>query len=132
MAGTHAGLLYATFPDMNGRFSPAPFFFGSVWRELWAGPAAIHWIHRALAWLVLFYAFALALRVRQVHRGEAPGRAALVLGVLAFVQLNFGALTVVMRVPTTLAVAHQATAYLLLSVAVALCHRLREPPYATA
>lgn len=125
MAGTHAGLLYATFPDMDGRFLPGPFFHGPLWHELWAGPIAIHWMHRALAWLVLFYAFALAARLRQAHGPSSVGRAALWLGALAFVQLNLGALTVVMRVATPIAVAHQATAYLLLSVAIMLCHRLR-------
>ena len=28
MAGTHAGLYYASFPDMNGRFAPSAFFTG--------------------------------------------------------------------------------------------------------
>ena len=128
MAGTQAGLLYATFPDMNGRFAPGPFFYDSVWRELWAGPMAIHWMHRTLAWLVLFCAFALAAWMRQVHGRGPVGRAAVALGVLAFVQLNLGALTVVMRVATPIAVAHQAMAYLLLSVAIMLCHRLRGVP----
>lgn len=125
MAGTRAGLLYATFPDMDGRYLPGPFFHGPVWRELWAGPMAIHWMHRVLAWLVLFHAFALAARLWQAHGRGPVGRAALGLGALAFVQLNLGALTVVLRVPTPMAVAHQAMAYLLLSVAIMLCHRLR-------
>ncbi len=125
MAGTQAGLLYATFPDMNGQFSPAPFFPHAVWHELLHGPAAIHWVHRALGWSVLVYALALGVLVRHAHGRGRVSSAAMAVAALAFVQLNLGALTVVWRVPIVLAVAHQATGYLLLSQAMILCHRLR-------
>jgi cytochrome c oxidase assembly protein subunit 15 len=125
MAGKQAGLLYATFPDMNGRYAPAPFFAGPVLRELVDGPAAIHWVHRVLGFWVLAHAIALAAFVRRQVASVCASRLALACALAAFLQLNLGALTVIRRVPIDLAVGHQALAYVLLSLAVALCHTLR-------
>jgi cytochrome c oxidase assembly protein subunit 15 len=125
MAGTHAGYYASTFPDMNGRFAPGPFFTGpSLLRDAFESPLAIHWLHRALGWLLLGYAFALFAWLRAA--GEAPRlrRAAGWVALAAFLQLNLGALTVVSRVALPLAVMHQAMAYLVLSSAVVLLHRL--------
>jgi cytochrome c oxidase assembly protein subunit 15 len=122
MAGTHAGVLYSTFPDMNGRYSPVPFFVtGSVIGDLLQSPMAIHYVHRALALLVLAYAAVLALFLR----GHA--HVAGVLGVLLAtlgLQLVLGALTAIWHVPVAWAVAHQVGAYLLVTAVVALCHKI--------
>ncbi len=124
MAGTHAGYYYSTFPDMNGRYAPAPFFNGpSWWRDAIANPNAIHYVHRALGWLLLACALGLFVYLRRAQPRAALGRAAGLVAVLAFVQLNLGALTVVTRVAIPLAVAHQGVAYLLVSSVVALLHR---------
>src|SRR5262245_53532729 len=43
MAGTHAGYYVGTFPDMNGRYAPTPFFTGdSVLLDAISAPLAIH------------------------------------------------------------------------------------------
>jgi cytochrome c oxidase assembly protein subunit 15 len=123
MAGTHAGHYAATFPDMNGRLAPGPFFTGASWlRDALDSPLAIHWLHRALAWSLLAYAFVLFAWLRKVAP-PAVRRAAAWLALAMFVQLNLGALTVVSRVALPLAVAHQGMAFLVLSSAVLLLHR---------
>jgi cytochrome c oxidase assembly protein subunit 15 len=121
MAGTHAGLLFSSFPDMNGTLAPEAFFVGAVLDDLLHNPAAIHWTHRSLAWLVLGYGLGLVQWLR-----DAPGlqRPRGLLATLLLVQVLLGALTVIKAVPIDLAVAHQATAYLLLSSAVAVCQLL--------
>ncbi|HMI90946.1 MAG TPA: COX15/CtaA family protein, partial [Polyangiales bacterium] len=114
MAGTHAGHYSTTFPDMNGRFAPGPFFTGpSLLRDALDSPLAIHYLHRAFAWGLLAYAFGLFAWLR---RGGAPGvrRAAGWMALAVFVQLNLGALTVVNRVALPLAVFHQAVGFLVL------------------
>jgi cytochrome c oxidase assembly protein subunit 15 len=124
MAGTHAGHYAATFPDMNGRFAPGPFFTGASWlRDAVDSPPAIHYLHRAFAWLLLVYAFALFAWLR---RGVSPSvrRAAAWMAFAVFLQLNLGALTVVNRVALPLAVFHQAVGFLVLSSAVLLLHRV--------
>lgn len=124
MAGTHAGYYFATFPDMNGEYAPGRFFTGaSRAADALANPIAIHYLHRALGWLVLGWAVGLFAYVT-MRVGDKPVRraSALVAG-LALLQLNLGAATVLTRVSLGWAVAHQATAYLLLSGAVLLLHR---------
>jgi cytochrome c oxidase assembly protein subunit 15 len=124
MAGTHAGHYSTTFPDMNGRFAPGPFFTGpSPLRDALDSPLAIHYLHRAFAWILLAYAFGLFAWLR---RGVAPSvrRAAGWMALAVFVQLNLGALTVVNRIALPLAVFHQAVGFLVLSSAVLLLQRV--------
>jgi cytochrome c oxidase assembly protein subunit 15 len=124
MAGTHAGYYYSSFPDMNGRYSPAPFFTGrSVLEDAASNPSAIHYLHRALAWLLLVLAITTWVYLRRAEPRVAVGRAAALVAGIAFLQLNLGALTVVTRVALPMAVAHQGVAYLLVSSAVLLLHR---------
>jgi cytochrome c oxidase assembly protein subunit 15 len=124
MAGTHAGLYYATFPDMNGRFAPSAFFTGaSIVRDALNSPIAIHYLHRVIAFALLFGSIGLFAYVRYVEPRASLRRAAGLVAALAFVQFNLGALTVVRHVDVPWAVAHQAFAYLLISSAVLLLHR---------
>jgi heme a synthase len=124
MAGTHAGHYSMTFPDMNGRFAPGPFFTGpSPLRDALDSPLAIHYLHRAFAWGLLAYAFGLFAWLRR-GVGPAVRRAAGWMALAVFVQLNLGALTVVNRVALPFAVFHQALGFLVLSSAVLLLHRV--------
>ena len=115
MAGTRAGHVSATWPDMNGHYGPGPFFRGdSVLDDLLTSPAAIHWTHRTLAYLlVIAIASCLALAWRE---GPRVRRAAGVLAGAVLVQLALGVGVVLASVPIWLAVTHQAGAYLLLAV----------------
>lgn len=125
MAGTRAGYLVSSFPDMNGHYLPGAFVrAGQVLHDLHHSPLAIHWAHRALGIAVLLAAFGLWLTVRR-SGGEAARRA--MRGVLhvTAAQVALGIATVVWHVPIAVAVLHQACAFLLLSAAVRLCHRLR-------
>jgi cytochrome c oxidase assembly protein subunit 15 len=82
-------------------------------------------VHRFLAWLVLALTLGLGA---YLYRGSALrwlAHAGAVVAVLAVIQFNLGAFTVVYRVPIGLAVVHQGMAYLLLSAAVVLWHRAR-------
>lgn len=119
MAGTHAGLLSSTFPDMNGRYSPAH-FFTSV-HDLLDGPAAIHWTHRTLAWALVLAMTALSLLARR-ERARAVRIAALCVLVMALIQLTLGAITVILHVPIVWAVTHQAGAFVLLLALAWLAH----------
>lgn len=128
MAGKRAGWLSATFPDMNGAYGPGTFFTGQdVLADLVGNPLAIHWTHRALGFAVLLAALGLWARSRRQADAVAAARA---LGVLHLVLAQFalGVATVMLHVPTVVAVAHQACAFLLLSASVRLCHRLRPRP----
>ena len=120
MAGTQAGYLSATFPDINGHYSPAPFFTSAIGRDLLDNPLSIHYLHRALAFLVSVYVATLAVLVRR-ERLEVRAAAYLLL-IATLGQVALGALSVVLHMPLAVAVAHQGGAYILCSAAVLLTH----------
>lgn len=126
MAGTRAGYMYATFPDMNGSFiATGATELTPMWRNLLENPAMIHTLHRGLAWVLvvgigLFAAW--ALRRSITHRTRV---ALWLLLSVAVAQLTLGALTVMTHVNLTVAVLHQVTAFLLLSSCVLVAHRAR-------
>lgn len=106
VAGLDGGLVYNTFPDMNGLMIP-PEVQGLL--SLHADPAAAQWTHRALAMITLVSIFSLAWRARTLRvakRGYA-------LAALAAVQASLGAATVLTHVRIDLAALHQAGAFLL-------------------
>ncbi len=124
MAGTRAGYYYGTFPDMNGSYGPAPFFSAAWLSDAWNSPTAIHWLHRFLGWLTFAYAVFVWAFLQRAEQRLSVRRSAALLAAVVFVQFNLGALTVVHRVRLELAVAHQVMAYVLLSCAVLLLHRV--------
>jgi cytochrome c oxidase assembly protein subunit 15 len=123
MAGKHAGLVAATFPDMNGEWIPSTFLsIAPWWRDLVENPMSIHFLHRVFGVAVLLSAIGLA---RWVHRGaRTPSERSLawLLAGLTLLQFVLGALVVIWFVPLYGAIAHQACAFIILSVAVALAH----------
>jgi cytochrome c oxidase assembly protein subunit 15 len=121
MAGTHAGYMAATFPDMNGHYAPSHFFIsGSVRSDLLDNPLSIHYVHRVLALVVFLYVCAL---VRNTWRAHPQLRASAVLLLAATLgQALLGVLTVILHVPLVLAVAHQGGAYVFFSAAVLFVH----------
>jgi len=124
MAGLRAGYYFGTFPDMNGYFAPTPFFkAATLAQNLFSYPPAVHWIHRALAFVVLGGAVALWIYIQRSSGHRHVRRAGLWLALIVFAQLNLGAITVLSRVQIGWAVAHQGLAYLLLSAATLLLFR---------
>ena len=67
VAGLHAGLVYNTWPDMNGRIIPEDAFaLSPSWRNLFENPALAQFDHRMVAYavaalVVLVYARAIKL-----------------------------------------------------------------------
>jgi cytochrome c oxidase assembly protein subunit 15 len=111
MAGSRAGYLFQTFPDMNGLWLVT----GSSYLD---DPVGIHFVHRALGWVVGIAGLALAWRLRPWASGRW-------LGALVLVQFGLGVATVMTSVQITLAVTHQLGAWALLSASVIAWHRAR-------
>lgn len=120
MAGSRAGYLFATWPDMHGTHWPPGADLG--WPGITSNPLTIHALHRHLAWAVVIAGLALAWRARPL-RGPAHALATLLL-----VQLCLGIATVMSSVHIALATAHQGVAFLLLCAAVWLLHASRRAP----
>jgi cytochrome c oxidase assembly protein subunit 15 len=116
VAGNRAGLIYNTFPLMDGRFVPDPYVDATLGglRSLFEGFAAVQFNHRVLAMTTFVAAFALWFR----HRVAAVAAVPLV----AALQLALGIATLLLVVPIPLAAAHQAGAVALLTAALVAAH----------
>jgi len=126
MAGTRAGILFPSFPDMNGGYAPGAFFpRASLFENFFYSPIAIHYIHRLLGFLLVFYAggVVIALYRKRLAPAWATGQLALVL----LAQFALGALTALYQAPLPLAIAHQAGAFELACSATLLAHRTGLP-----
>ena len=122
VAGTDAGLVYNTFPLMNGRLVPAEAFAGAVW---WENPAAVQFAHRVFALLTALAVAALWLHGRRLEL-SGPLRAALhVVAAAAAAQIAVGILTLVNAVPMALALAHQAGGMIVIAATVVVLRRVR-------
>ncbi|NOY26555.1 MAG: heme A synthase [Oligoflexia bacterium] len=125
MAGTRAGWFASTFPDVNGVYNPLALAGGDGgFHALVFDPGPIHATHRLLAWaLVLLAAVVLAVGWRD---GAPQLRGPLkLIAALLVLQVCLGAATVILHVPTAVAVAHQVTALLLLTCVTLALERAR-------
>ena len=126
VAGTRAGLVYNTFPLMDGRLVPADYAqLHPFIRNLFANVAAIQFDHRVLA-MTTFAAILLAAAAGSRAALPKPGHIALwaLLAAVAL-QVALGISTLLLVVPIPLAVAHQAGAVILLTAAIVFRHTLR-------
>ncbi|HEY4732215.1 MAG TPA: COX15/CtaA family protein [Gammaproteobacteria bacterium] len=125
VAGLKAGLAYNTFPLMYGRFIPEGYFTLQPWYlNFFENIAAVQFDHRLLAEILIIVIFLLWLMSR---RYRLPDRARIgfrLLVVMALVQVSLGISTLLLVVPTWLAVTHQAGALVLFSLALNACHSL--------
>jgi cytochrome c oxidase assembly protein subunit 15 len=124
VAGLHAGLIYNTWPNMDGRVLPEdPFFSRPWWINFFENPGLAQFDHRIGAYLVA--AFAVWIYVQGIKlSGYAKVSAKLVAIITAF-QIGLGITTLLLQAPEWLAAAHQVTAACLLCAAVWHAFELR-------
>jgi heme a synthase len=121
VAGLRAGLLYNTWPLIDGHVVPAAanlFFNEPWWRNLFENPLTVQFIHRGIAYLLFIAAL--------LHAADAAraGRGALALAVALTIQAALGIATLLYQVPIGLALAHQGMAVVALAIAVMHAERL--------
>jgi len=129
MAGTRAGFISSTWPDINGSMLPSEMgAMSPIAIDLIENLFTIHFIHRTLGYVV----FALGLYLwRQSISGaknQVQRQAGRLLAAICLTQVLLGIATVMMHVPTWVATLHQGGAYLLLTAAVALLHGASTTP----
>ncbi|HEY1630961.1 MAG TPA: COX15/CtaA family protein [Rhizomicrobium sp.] len=123
VAGLHAGLVYNTWPSMDGAFAPEGFLALKPWfLNVFENAGAAQFDHRMVAYAVFVAACALWVLSRQTGRARAS--AGLLLAAVGL-QILLGILTLIDQVPIPLAAAHQAMAVVLLSAALWHAYRLR-------
>jgi cytochrome c oxidase assembly protein subunit 15 len=127
VAGLHAGLIYNTWPDMDGRVFPEhPFFSAPWWINFFENPGLAQFDHRIGAYIaagVAVWVFAGGMQ----FGGYAKKSAKLVAGITAF-QIGLGIFTLLLQAPEGLAALHQVTAAALLCAAVWHAYEMKYRP----
>jgi len=117
VAGLHAGLIYNTWPSMNGNFGPEnPFFAHPWWINFFEDAGLVQFDHRIGAYLIACGALALFFAARKL-KGAQKVSAHAVLG-MTLLQITLGILTLINQVPIPLAALHQITAVALFTTAI--------------
>src|SRR5262249_15637791 len=129
VAGLRAGLIYNTWPLIDGRFVPgADSLFASApaWRNVFENQLTVQFDHRMVAYALWIFA---VLHVFDAARSRSrlALSSALTLAAAVTVQAALGILTLVYVVPLALALAHQGMAMAVLTLAVVHAQRLARP-----
>jgi heme a synthase len=123
VAGLRAGLLYNTWPLIDGHVVPAAaslFFNEPWWRNLFENPLTVQFTHRAIAYVLIVAALLHAADAVRAGRGVL----ALALAGAVAIQAALGIATLLHQVPIGLALAHQGMAVVVLAIAVMHAERL--------
>jgi len=128
VAGLHAGLVYNSFPFMDGRLVPEGYgLLRPFARNLFENIPAVQFDHRLLATLTALSAtVTAAIGVRD--RRPAVRGAMAALGLAVAMQYGLGVATLLWVVPVSLGTAHQAMAMLTLTAALVALHAQRQTP----
>jgi cytochrome c oxidase assembly protein subunit 15 len=119
VAGLDAGLIYNTWPLIDGGFlPPATELLATepLWRNLFENRLTVQFDHRIMAYALFVAAIVHAVDVWRTLRGPAARRAFL-LAAAVTVQAALGILTLLHQAPLALALLHQAMAIVVLTVA---------------
>ena len=132
VAGLRAGKIYNTWPEIDGSFIPSAarlFFETPWWRNLFDNTLTVQFEHRMTAYLLFVVAVLHAIDAIRSRAGTSVVNGALWLAAVVTLQAALGILTLLNQAPMDLALAHQAVAIAVLSLAVLQAERLsaRQP-----
>jgi len=126
VAGLDAGFAYGSFPLMDGRMIPADLFAHSPWyANFTENVVTVQFDHRILGVVTAIFVVGQWLYRRQLHRRRHA--AFDVLPVVVCGQVGLGIATLVLAVPMSLAIAHQAGALMLITAALMAAHATALP-----
>ena len=127
VAGLRAGLIYNTWPLIDGAFIPDAarlWFETPAWRNFFENALTVQFMHRMAAYGLWLCAVLHAVDVvRTLGRGPAMTHALVLVG-LVTLQAVIGIATLVHQVPIGLALMHQAGAILVLALSVVHAERV--------
>jgi heme a synthase len=127
VAGLRAGLIYNTWPLIDGHLVPAAsqlLFNEPWWRNFFENPLTVQFDHRLVAYALLATAIWHAVDVTRTLPRGAAHRSALALACTITLQAALGILTLLAQAPLWLALMHQGMAMIVLTVAVLHARRM--------
>jgi len=127
VAGLKAGKIYNTFPKMGEHWIPPDFLaLEPAWRNFFDNMATVQFDHRVLAITTFVLIITYWIKLRKTDLSPRIRRGINALLHTAVLQVVLGISTLLLVVPIVLAASHQAVAMLLFTVALYLCHALRQ------
>ena len=127
VAGLKAGKIYNTFPKMGEYWIPPDFMaLEPAWRNFFDNMATVQFDHRILAITTFVLIVTYWIMLRKANLPPRIRRGVNALLHTAVLQVVLGISTLLLVVPIFLAASHQAVAMLLFTVALYLCHALRQ------
>jgi len=127
VAGLRAGKIYNTWPYIDGTLIPSAarlFFETPWWRNLFDNTLTVQFEHRMTAYLLFVVAVLHAIDAIRSRAVTSVVNGALWLAAVVTLQATLGILTLLNQVPMDLALAHQAVAIAVLTLAVLQAERL--------
>ncbi len=127
VAGLRAGLVYNTWPDIDGALIPSGarlWFATPWWTNLFDNALTVQFEHRMTAYALLALALFHLADASQSRVGRAAVSGALWLAAAVLLQATLGVLTLLNQVPIPLGLAHQAMAIAVLTLALMQAERL--------
>ncbi len=119
MAGLHAGLLYNTWPTMNGEIVP-----NALSSSIFTDHTTVQFTHR---WLAIFVAASFGFwwfSARSYVKNTGLSKLATSIAAVIALQITLGVLTLVNAVPLGLGMMHQLTAVALFVLGIVLLRRI--------
>lgn len=118
VAGLKAGFYYNTFPLMAGGLIPPDFLrLEPALLNLVENPSAVQWVHRVLGTALLAVALGFYLKLRRAEGLDQASRTLNgALAGLVALQYLLGVATLILIVPVSLGVTHQAAAMILVGL----------------
>jgi cytochrome c oxidase assembly protein subunit 15 len=129
VAGLRAGKIYNTWPGIDGALIPSAarlFFETPWWRNLFENTLTVQFEHRMVAYALFVTAILHAVDAVRSHADRSIINGALWLAGGVILQATLGVLTLLNQVPIDLALAHQAVAIAVLTLAVLQAERLAD------
>jgi cytochrome c oxidase assembly protein subunit 15 len=132
VAGLRAGRVYNTWPGIDGALIPSAarlFFEQPWWRNLFDNTLTVQFEHRMVAYTLFVLAILHAVDAIRSRAGTAVINGATALAVVITLQAALGIQTLLQQAPIGLALAHQAMAIMVLTLAILQAERLaaRQP-----
>ena len=128
VAGLRAGRVFNTWPEIDGAFIPSAsrlFFEDPWWRNMFDNALTVQFQHRMTAYLLFAVAIWHALDALLARAEKSVVNGALWLVAAIAVQAMLGILTLLHQVPIDLALAHQAVAIVVLTLALLQVERMK-------
>lgn len=128
VAGLHAGLIYNTWPSMNGRIAPEDaLVLHPWWKNIFENPGLAQFDHRNVAYLVAIAAASFWVAIRRSGAGSNLRVSSNALAAAIGVQIVLGVATLLNQAPLALAALHQLTAMGVFAAALWTAFEARGP-----